>query len=230
MKLLLTGATGFAGGQVLRQALDDPTIESVTVLKRRALGLEHPKLRQVLRDDFLDYSDLDLAGFGACVWCLGVSQSQVRQDAYVRITHDYALAAARALFAANPALRFCFLSGRGADPEERQRALYRRIKGRTERALGALAGKVYVFRPAYIRPTAISGPRQDIGRWLAPIGTVISWFGPGLSVDCEQLAACLLDVAKYGARETLFENLAIRNWGTPQANDARPGAAGGRRN
>lgn len=86
-----------------------------------------------------------------------------------------------------------------------------------------------MFRPAYIRPTAISGPRQDIGRWLAPIGTVISWFGPGLSVDCEQLAACLLDVAKYGARETLFENLAIRNWGTSQANEARPGAAGGGR-
>ena len=38
MKILLTGVTGFVGGEVLNQLLCDPTVAAVTVLTRRPLG------------------------------------------------------------------------------------------------------------------------------------------------------------------------------------------------
>ena len=127
MKLILTGATGFAGGEVLKQALADPAIERVTVLTRRPLGLIHTKVSEVIVRDFLDYSAIRIDA-DACIWCLGVSQSQVGKEQYVVITHDYAVAAAAAMIAANPRLRFCFVSGRSADPTEKASQLYARIK------------------------------------------------------------------------------------------------------
>ena len=157
MKILLTGATGFTGGDVLRQALIDAEIDQVTVLTRRATGRTHPKLQEIVLRDFLDYSSVDLTGYDACIWCLGISQAQVSKEEYVRITFDYAVAAANAMFTASPGLRFCFLSARGADQTERTPVRFARIKGRTERALDELGGRVFHFRPAYIAPTARSG-------------------------------------------------------------------------
>jgi uncharacterized protein YbjT (DUF2867 family) len=214
MKILLTGATGFAGGEVLRQALADPDITQVTVLTRRGVGFTHPRLREVVMRDFLDYADLDLdlAGYAACIWCLGTSQAGAATQAYTRVTLDYPLAAARAMFAANSHLRFCFVSGRSADPTERRRSLFARIKGRAERRLSELGGPLFVFRPGYIRPTARSGPRKDLARFLAPVGTLLSLLGADYSVDCDQLARCLLDVAKHGASRMVLVNSQLRAW------------------
>ncbi len=43
MRLLLAGATGFLGGEVLEQALASSAIDRVTVLTRRSLGRSHAK-------------------------------------------------------------------------------------------------------------------------------------------------------------------------------------------
>lgn len=219
MKLILTGATGFAGGEVLRQALADPEIELITVLTRGSTGLASAKLKEIILDDFLDYSRVDLAGYDACIWCLGVSQTQVDEAQYIRITLGYTVAAARAMYAANRRLRFCFLSGRGADPSEKHAALFSRIKGRTERQLVELGGPVFNFRPGYIRPSAQSGPRKDLMRLFAPIGALISLFNDDFSVECDQLGRCLLDVAKRGADRNLLLNRAIQTRHAGQPGD-----------
>lgn len=136
MKIILTGATDFLGTEVLRQALDDATIEQVLVLTRRPSGFAHAKMMEIVLQDFLDYSGLDLRDYDACIWCLGVSQPE---------SHGYAIAAATAMFAANRRLRFCFVRGDSADRIEERRAFFARIKGRTERNLSALGGDAFVF-------------------------------------------------------------------------------------
>ncbi len=212
MNLLLTGATGFVGGEVLRQALSDDAIERVTVLTRRKLDAVHPKLTTIVLASFLDYSDVPRDAYDACIWCLGVARSQVTRDDYVRITLDYTVAAAIALFASNPSLRFCFLSGRSADPSEEARPLFARIKGRTERRLAELGGNVVVFRPGYVRPTLRSGPRKNATPFYAPIANVLSLLIDGFSVDCDRLADCLIWVAKGHGKHVLFSNRDIRDF------------------
>ncbi|WMJ69343.1 NAD-dependent epimerase/dehydratase family protein [Stenotrophomonas sp. 24(2023)] len=228
MKLLLTGATGFAGGEVLRQALLDPAITRVTVLTRRRLAWRHPKLHPVLMDDFMDYSHVPLHGHDACIWCLGVSQASVEPDEYVRITLDYTLAAAQAMFAANPAMRFCFVSGRSADPHERGRSLFSRIKGRTERLLRERWGqRVVVLRPGYICPTARTGPRRDLARLFTPLGRLMTWMGPDLGVAGDTLAAVLLHTARHGAPQPVLGNREIRHYPLATAGTAPGGVPHG---
>jgi uncharacterized protein YbjT (DUF2867 family) len=212
MKLVLTGATGFVGSEVLRQALDDGAIDELLVMTRRATGRTHPKLKEIVRSDFLNYAGIDFAGYDACIWALGVSQAEVSRDDYVRITLDYTRAGAAAMWAATPKLRFCFVSGRGADPTEQSRVLFAGIKGRAERMLSEMNPHTLIFRPAYIRPTARTGRPRGFARYFTPVGNLITRFDPDFSVDCDQLAACLLDVAKNGAAATLFDNQAIRLW------------------
>lgn len=62
MKILLTGATGFVGGVVLRHLLEHPEITRVTCLTRRPLGVEARKLSVIEHGDFTCYDDSLLAG------------------------------------------------------------------------------------------------------------------------------------------------------------------------
>lgn len=217
MRIILTGATGFAGGEVLRQALLDPAITGITSLVRRPSGVTHPKLTEIVMPNFLDYSAVDFAGHDACIWALGVSQTAVDEPAYVAITYDYTMAAARAMLSANPDLRFCFLSGRGTDQSEQGRTLFSRTKGRTEKHLSELTPNAVHFRPAYIKPTKATGPRKDFARFLAPIGSLMALASDKLAVDCDQLARVMIGVAKHGSPEPILENMQIRNGKVEQA-------------
>ncbi len=50
MKILLFGATGSAGGSVLRVCLADLAVEEVRAIVRRPLPLEHEKRRRILEN------------------------------------------------------------------------------------------------------------------------------------------------------------------------------------
>ncbi|MDB5851566.1 MAG: hypothetical protein JWP29_5318 [Rhodoferax sp.] len=223
MKILVTGATGFAGGEVLRQLLDDPAVTQVTqvtVLLRRPGSVRHPKLTEVVLNNFLDYTRVAAQlNADACIWCLGVSQTAVSEAEYVEITHGYTVAAARAMLAANQDMRFCFLSGRAADQQERSSTLYGRIKGRTERDLGLLSANVFNFRPAFIRRAHAGQKRPLVPLLFEPVAWVVNHFTDDFSVSVATLAECLIDVAKHGAVQKIFTNRAILH----HAPAARPG-------
>ena len=74
MKIIVTGATGFIGGEILRQALARSEITSVVALSRKPLtGPEasNPKLKTVLMEDFTQYPASvlsELKGASGCAW------------------------------------------------------------------------------------------------------------------------------------------------------------------
>ena len=70
--LVIVGASGMVGGHALRYALDNPAIGVVTVIGRKKLGISHPKLKEVLHQDFTDCSALaqPLTGQDAAIFCL----------------------------------------------------------------------------------------------------------------------------------------------------------------
>lgn len=76
MRLIITGATGFVGSEVLRQALRMPEITSIVAVARKPVRVEGPdaassKLKSVIVQDYDQYPDdvkKEFAGASACIW------------------------------------------------------------------------------------------------------------------------------------------------------------------
>jgi uncharacterized protein YbjT (DUF2867 family) len=179
MNVLLFGATGMIGQGVLRECLHDDRVKAVVVVTRTPLGFSHPKLRELIHRDFADFSALvgEFATVDACFFCLGITSAGMGEDAYRRVTYDYTLAAARAM-PAKPTLTFIYVSGEGTDSTEKGRAMWARVKGRTENALLAMPFRAFMFRPAYIQPMHGAVAKTAWYRWLY---TGLSWLYPLLS-------------------------------------------------
>jgi len=215
-RLVIVGATGMVGGYALHYALDHPAIDGAIAISRKATGLRHPKLKEVLHQDFADCSPLAgaLSDQDAAIFCLGVYTGAVPDAELRKITVDYAIEFARVLHASSPNATFAFLSGGGADPTGRSRMAFARYKGEAETALSA-AGfpRVYIFRPAYIYPVQ---PRREPNfsyRMLRAIYPAFRVLLPNQVIRADDLARAMVDVAIGNTRErqsVVFENRDIR--------------------
>jgi len=91
MKVILAGATGFIGGETLRQCIAHDSVTSILVLTRRELPKElstSSKVTTIIQDDFMTYSDTvltQLAGAESCIWVYfcPVTEHQAPQRAQV---------------------------------------------------------------------------------------------------------------------------------------------------
>ena len=210
--LVIVGASGMVGGYALRYSLDNPAIGVVTVIGRKKLGISHPKVKEVLHQDFTDCSALaqPLTGQDAAIFCLGVYTGAVPAPEFRKITVDYTIEFARILRASSPAAAFSFLSGMGADQTGRSRVPFARYKGEAEKALLA-AGfhRLYIFRPAYIYPVE---PRKEPNfsyRLLRAIYPVFRRLFPNQVIPADDLARAMVDAAVSGKRER--ESVVLEN-------------------
>src|SRR6478672_9417674 len=71
--LVIVGATGMVGGYALRYALEHPAVGLVTTIGRRKVDISHPKLNEVIHQDFANCSALAqaLTDQQAAIFCLG---------------------------------------------------------------------------------------------------------------------------------------------------------------
>jgi len=216
IRLVIVGATGMVGGYALRHALSLPAVERVTSISRRKTGISHPKLDEVLHQDFSDCSELaqTLASQDAAVFCLGTYTGTVTDAEMRTITVDYTVEFARVLRSSSPYASFSFLSGSGADPTGRSRMAFARYKGEAEKALlGFGFPRLYIFRPAYIYPVE---PRKEPNfsyRLLRSVYPVFQLLFPNQVIRADDLAASMVDiVVRTGERteQAILENHDIR--------------------
>ncbi len=216
-RLVIVGATGMVGGYALRYALDHPAVGGATAIGRKPTGLRHPKLNEVLHQDFADCSPLagELSGQDAALFCLGAYTGAVPDAELRRITVDYAVEFARVLRANSPSAAFVLLSGSGADPTGRSRLAFARYKGEAEKALSA-AGfpRLSIFRPAYIYPVQ---PRREPNvsyRLLRAIYPAFRVLFPNQVIRADDLARTMVDAVLRGTgegRTLVLENRDIRH-------------------
>ena len=200
----------------LRCTLDDPAVGSVTAIGRRKLGISHPRLKELLHQDFSDCSALAevLLGQNAAVFCLGVYTGEVSDQELRTITVDYTVEFARVLHGSNPGAALSFLSCSGADPTGQSRMAFARYKGEAEKALLA-AGfpHVYIFRPAYIYPVELRKEPNFSYRllhWSHPAFRVLF---PNQVIRADHLARAMVNVVVQGSGKRpsmIFENGDIR--------------------
>jgi uncharacterized protein YbjT (DUF2867 family) len=203
MKVILFGATGMVGQGVLRECLLASDVERVLAVVRGGTGQEHEKLRELVHTNFADFTAIEseLAGWDACFFCLGVSSAGMKEPDYARVTFDFTLAAARVLSRLNPGMTFVYVSGAGTDASERGRAMWARVKGRTENALLQLPFKAaFMFRPGFIQPRHGIVSRTRLYRVLyaalGPLYPGLKVVFPGLVTTTEKVGRAMLRVAR----------------------------------
>jgi uncharacterized protein YbjT (DUF2867 family) len=213
MKVILFGATGMVGQGALRECLLDFEVESVLAIGRSATGQQHEKLREIMHQDFSDFSTIEgqLAGYDACFFCLGVSAAGMSERDYRRVTYDFTMAAAQSLLRQNPGMTFIYVSGAGTDTTGGGRMMWARVKGMTENALLQMAFKAsYMFRPAYIHPLHGIRTRTALYRWLyaimGPFYPLLKAVLPRYVTTTEQVGRAMIKVAKHGAPKRVLEN------------------------
>lgn len=211
MKVILFGATGMVGAGVLQECLRDDRVREVIAVVRSPLGKRHPKLRELVRTDFLDYSDAadHFRGADACFFCLGVTAVGKTEEEYHRLTFDITLAAARSLAALNPGMTFCYVSGQATDSSERGRTMWARVKGKTENALFRLPLKAYMLRPGYIQPLGGIRSKTRVYRVfyaaMAPLYPVLRRLTPNLVTTSETVGRAMIALAISGYPVPILE-------------------------
>ncbi len=196
------------GEGVMHECLESADVESVLIINRRPGGFSHPKLREIIHTDFLDFSAIadQLSGYNACFFCLGVSSIGVKKKEYFKLTHTLTLHVAGVLSRQNPAMTFCYVSGAGTDETEQGRLAWARIKGKTENDLMQLPFKaVYNFRPGFIKPTKGLKNTQKLYNyfsWLFPLGRKLY---PKGFCTLQELGQAMIAIAKSGFSKKVIE-------------------------
>jgi hypothetical protein len=193
MKVILFGATGMVGQGVLRECLVDAGVTEVLSVGRGPTGVQNAKLHEILHDDFTDFSKIEsrLAGYDACLFCLGVSSIGMDPERYRHLTS--------------------YVTGKGTDSTEQGSLRWARVKGKTENDLLKLPFKAaYMFRPSGIQP--LHGVRSKTG-WInvvyAVTAPLLSWMVravPSQMTTSEQLGRAMIKVARDGYPKPILES------------------------
>ena len=193
-KAILIGATGLIGHNLLIKLLADENHSEVLVISRKALKIEHPKLKQIVTDfDELANHASEIIGDNVFC-CLGTTIKKTPDlSIYHKIDYQYPLEVANIAFA-NGAKQYHLVSAMGADVKSS--LFYNRTKGEVERDLQKISFQaIYIYRPALLdgnRKEERATEKIMIGlfRLLNPI--LIGPLKKYRSIKIEKVAAAML--------------------------------------
>lgn len=153
--VIIAGATGLVGNEILKGLLSDGTVAAVRILARRAPAIQHPKLTAQIVDfaalPNLPPADEVYLALGTTIKVAG------SQAAFRLVDYNANLAVAKAALAAG-ARRAGVVSAMGADAHSK--AFYGRVKGELENALAQMAFEGLVIA----RPSLLVGNREVVGQ------------------------------------------------------------------
>jgi uncharacterized protein YbjT (DUF2867 family) len=208
MRVMLVGATGLVGGEVLNLALADPKVQQVVAPTRRALPAHAKLLNPVVNFDALPVN-AEWWAVDAVVCALGTTIKKAgSQAAFHQVDHDHPLRVAE-LALRHGAKAYALNSALGADPDSR--VFYSRTKGELERDLKALGYASLCL----VRPGLIGGEREE-ARPAEQLGVTVSqWLRPLLPkryrvVPAERIAFHLMQAAltaRLGVQVLMSEDI-----------------------
>jgi uncharacterized protein YbjT (DUF2867 family) len=192
--VLVVGATGLVGGEIVKQLAADETVGRIVVLVRRI-----PEgLPSRVEAHAVDFNALDayasLFAVDQIICALGTTIKQAgSQAAFRRVDFEYPLTVAR-LGQKNGARHFLLVSALGANSESG--FFYNRVKGELEDQLRSLGYRAVTIA----RPSLLMGARKEF-RFFERIGMVIGEFVPGRyrPVHAEAVARSLVTAARIDA-------------------------------
>jgi nucleoside-diphosphate-sugar epimerase len=213
--IIITGTNGMIGNLILQKCLQRNDVAKVTSITRKPLGIYHPKLEEVLHDDFLDYTKIEehFKNKDVCYYCIGVYTGQVPTEEFKVITVAFTEVFALTLKENSPNASFCFLSGQGADSSEKSKLLFAREKGIAENILLKLKFKAtHIFRPGYIYPDMPRVEPNFFYKLMYFFYKPIKFIYPNIGVTSEKLTNTMVEVGIKGSDKIIYENVDIRQY------------------
>ena len=154
-KAIIFGASGFIGAHLLNELLNDTDYDQVTIVVRKKLDINHPKLK-TLTGDYQSLPNLTEQMIADEIFiALGTTKKHTPdKDQYYQVDHDYPVLAAKIL-KEKGAKSVLVVTAVGAN--EKSGIFYLKIKGETERDIIALDFK----HTSIFRPSMIMGNRKE---------------------------------------------------------------------
>ncbi|KAF8206153.1 hypothetical protein K438DRAFT_1816669 [Mycena galopus ATCC 62051] len=218
MKLIVAGATGFVGQEVIRQALRNPDIKSIVALVRRPVapptGADASKLKSVVVKNYDEYSDeakQEFAGADACIWTVAITPAKSKRlpfDEVTRVCQGFTLAGLSALRDAGVGrpFRYIYMSGSSGERDQSKKpyvlAEYSLMRGETENRVLEFAAehKDEGFEACVVKPGLIT--RSLASSFLAA-GIKLIGFP---SVSLEEISAAMVHQVVHGFEKDPLQN------------------------
>lgn len=208
LRVILTGATGMVGEGVLIECLKNPLVESVLLVNRKPCLFIHPKLKEIVHQDFFNLSPIEneLTGYNTCLFCLGVSSVGMNEEDYTKVTYTLTMNFARTLSRLNPNMSFSYISGASTDSTEKGRMMWARVKGKTENDLMKLPFKAaYAFRPGMLKPTQGQKNTLKYYKYLGWLYPVLKLIVPNSASSLQELGLAMIHASANGSDKKVLE-------------------------
>ncbi|KAJ5210898.1 hypothetical protein N7491_010713 [Penicillium cf. griseofulvum] len=228
MKLIVAGATGLLGTEVVRQSLQLHEITEIVALARNPVqldeGIDSSKLRSVLTRDYGEYPDNVKAEFAradACIWTVAVTPFRTGGFDFAevkRVCQDCTKLGFQAMYEAGPArpFRFMYLSTQGTprDPTERPiiMADYQIMRCNTELMVLGFPAEKEGVEVCIAQPGVIANSTTWSQALVANLFRILNLFGRPLpNVQRNELAAAVINQVMHGfEKETLLNADLVR--------------------
>jgi uncharacterized protein YbjT (DUF2867 family) len=196
---VVIGSTGLVGSHLLEQLLSDDAFETVKILVRKPINIQHPKLQQQIVN-FNDYADYQSKlGTGNCIFCcIGTTNANVKGDKaeYRKIDFDIPVNAAR--FGKEAGFeQFLIVTAQSANSNSR--IFYNRLKGEVEEVITTFGFScLHIFRPSFI----LGNRKEQRGGegFFKQLFKTISFMLPSSwkPIEASAIAAAMINAVKSG--------------------------------
>ncbi|KAI2741042.1 hypothetical protein DTO013E5_1971 [Penicillium roqueforti] len=239
MKLILAGATGLLGTEIIKQSLQIREITQVVALAHQPVQLDKSidssKLKIIVLCDYGDYPEdvkAEFANADACIWAVSVTPLRTSKAELNRVFHDCTKLGFEAMYEAGPArpFRFMYLSADGIFRDPTKKAVimadYHMIRCNAELMVLKFPTENEGVEVCIARPGVIANPSTWSRALVANLFRIVGFFGRSLpNIQRSELAAAVLnqvmdgfekeallnaDLVRIGQRELKFSSMPYR--------------------
>ena len=212
-QILIAGASGMVCNHLLEICINSNEIEKIFILSRKPIQNKHQKIQEILIDDFMNYDEVisNFKHIDVVFFCIGVYTGTVNRETFRKITIDYPVAIAKAVYTYSPASKFILLSGAGADRTEKSKLMFAKDKGIAENKLHEIYGdNFHSARPGYIYPVIKRNEPNISYAFFRLFYPIIRLLGKKLSITSLELANAMFVMGMKQQSQTIFENDEMR--------------------
>ncbi|KAF2186590.1 hypothetical protein K469DRAFT_726121 [Zopfia rhizophila CBS 207.26] len=163
MKVLITGATGTIGSEILKQCLQRENIHEIIAFARKNIPSTSPKFSCILMQDFKSWNEdilNKIKDADVMIWAMGTFNGSGEVDLQYPLTFQKLFLEAMTPRQGKPRFRYIHLSGALCEPDQEKMLLFmsapRKVRGLAEKkSLEFAEENKEVWQTCVVRPGSV---------------------------------------------------------------------------